>query len=337
MNGADIWKNRPCEDCLDADKVETVLDRYISLFDALKKQAVKLASAPTLRDETLSLCHPDIARAHGGLVRALSCDFTAAETAWLVSHPEVKSRQRHMWTWLSMAESALERHYSRLLDGGSLRSFFNFDSYDRLVESELRHLGYPKKRIAMKNFESIAFVGAGPLPLSAIMIHRKTGLPVTCIDSDREAADLGRKFIEKCGLSRTVSYRHARGDQVDYCIHPYIFIAGLVPDKESVVCQIGMSQSGNTIAVRSAMGVGSLLDRPLSSQMVELLFIYFDRHTPATPPFFNTTWFSSWPFWRLRVDSTADQVIRPPKPFREETLVLTRDKPGRRNAFSFNL
>ncbi len=199
--------------------------------------------------------------------------------------------------------------YSKIFDNDNIRTFFNFESYARLVDGELKQLGYPQKRVALRDFESIAFVGAGPLPLSAIMIHQKTGLPVTCIDSDKEAVALGKAFIKKCRLTDGISYRHIRGDQVDYCIHPYIFIAGLVQDKESVVCQVGMSRGGNTIAIRSAMGVGSLLDRPLSVQMTELLFIYFDRHTPALPPFFNTTWFSSWPFCRLRAETYAAQIL----------------------------
>ncbi len=321
----------------DTDKVANVFDSYISLFDTLKTQAKKLAARLGSRDDTLSLLHPDVARDHSGIIRALSHDFTEAETTWLLTHPEIKLRRNYVWAWLSMSEAALERHYSKILDDDSVRTFFNFESYGRLVDGELRQIGYPQKRIALRDFESIAFVGAGPLPLSAIMIHQKTGLPVTCIDSDKEAVELGKKFINKCGLSEGISYRHIRGDQVDYCIHPYIFIAGLVQDKESVVCQVGMSRSGNTIAIRSAMGVGSLLDKPLSVQMTELLYIYFDRHTPALPPFFNTTWFSSWPFCRLRAETYAAQITKPPDLYCEDKFCLTQTKTGRRHIFDFNL
>jgi hypothetical protein len=320
----------------DTDKVRCVLDGYCRLYDTLKKQAIKLANDPSLHNaNVLSLCNPDISRDHSDIVRALSYDFSKAETTWLVTHPEVKSRRDHVWRWLSLAESALERHYSAQLDGDSVREFINFESYNGLIDAELKQLGFPQKQVALRDFESIAFIGAGPLPLSAVMIHLKTGLPVTCIDCDKDAATLGKAFIDKCGLSKGIAYRHKRGDQIDYCIHPIIFIAGLVQDKESVVCQIGMSRGGNTIAVRGAVGVGSLLDKPLSSQMTQLLYIYFDRHTPAMPPFFNTTWFSSWPYWRLRVDSTVSQIIRPPT--RDNEATLYRPKTGRQHSFSYNL
>ncbi len=88
----------------------------------------------------------------------------------------------------------------------------------------------------------------------------------------------------------------ARGNQVDYRQHPCIFIAGLVQNKESVLHKIGMSHRNNIVALRSATGVGKLLDKPLSKQMNELLRVCFDRHTSALPPFFNTTWFSSRSF-----------------------------------------
>ncbi len=324
------------EDSFDTEKVAEVLDCYCRLHASLRTQALRAADISPIRNvETLSLGHPRIAQDHAEMVQSLSRDFSETETAWLLTHPRVKERRDHMWQWMALAEAAMECQYSAQLSGEEAQNFFNFESYSQLVEGELTQLGFPKKEIILRDFESIAFVGAGPLPLSAIMIHQKTGLRVTCIDCDKDSAALGKAFIEKCGLSREISYRHARGDQVDYCIHPYIFIAGLVQDKESVVCQIGMSRGGNTIAVRSAMGVGGLLDRPLSIQMTELLYIFFDRHTPAQPPFFNTTWFSSWPFWRLRVDSTVTQVTRPP--LRDSEDILQMPKTGRQHLFSYNL
>ncbi|MFH1158548.1 MAG: nicotianamine synthase family protein [Pseudomonadota bacterium] len=287
-------------------KVKDVLDEYCRLYDTLEKYAVKFSGNPFSCDPNgLSLGNPDIARAHSNMVCAMSHDFTDAETAWLVTHPEVMARRDRMWRWLSLAETAMERQYSARFDGSDLRCF---EIYGNLVDVELKQLGFPHEKIALRDFESIAFVGAGPLPLSAIMIHRKTGLPVTCIDSSRDAAILGKEFIDKCGLSKGISYRHIRGDQVDYCLHPCIFIAGLAQDKESIVHRIGMSHCGNTVAIRSAMGVGSLLDKPLSSQMSELLHVCFDRHTPALPPFFNATWFSSRPFWRF-TDGMSTEII----------------------------
>ncbi|MCK5554731.1 MAG: hypothetical protein KAI76_00695 [Alphaproteobacteria bacterium] len=269
--------------------VKSVFDGYCRLYNTLEKYAVEFSGYLSFNEDDFSLSHPEIAREYSNMVCAMSHNFTDSEIAWLVTHPEVKLRRDRVWNWLSLAESAMERRYSDRFEGGDLPLP---ERYEKLLDEELKQFGFLQEKIVLKDFESIAFVGAGPLPLSAIMIHQKTGLPITCIDSDKNAAILGKAFIDKCGLSKDISYCHIKGDQVDYRQYPCIFIAGLVQDKESVLHQIGMSHRDNIVALRSATGVGELLSKPLSKQMNELLRVCFDRHTSAHPPFFFTTWFS---------------------------------------------
>ena len=51
---------------------------------------------------------------------------------------------------------------------------------------------------ALSGLRSVAVIGSGPLPLTAIGIARQLGVGVTCIERDREALELGREVIDLC-------------------------------------------------------------------------------------------------------------------------------------------
>lgn len=108
-------------------------------------------------------------------------------------------------------ESALERAWSRRLiqaddPNQELEDFPYLDNYRRLVRFELAALnavGAPHPR-------SATVLGAGPLPLTGVMLARHHNIHITNVDSDPEACELASAACEALGLSDRI--QTVRGD-----------------------------------------------------------------------------------------------------------------------------
>ena len=264
-------------------KVATIVDAYRRAFDTLRQSVDR------------SPHNHHVVESISTLLDAVTQPLEQGEIDQALGHPEIRSRQYRMWEYLSQAEGAMERYYSVRLDGGNIQNFRYFrKSYDKLVDAELRELGFPTHQILLKPAQSVVFVEAGPMPISPILLHQKTGLAVTCIDSDRSNADLGRNFIHKCGYSDHITYRYAEGDDYDYGPHPIAFVSSFVRHKASILENICEGNHGvQTLAVRSAQGIYTLLYEPVTAKLATALTLTFDRQTVATPETINTTLFAS--------------------------------------------
>lgn len=317
-------------------KVKNVIDCYVHLSETLGILSERDIRHPNHKEGPfLSFSNPELSTAYKTLLNALSENFTREEHGRIVDHRAFQRRSEWVWRRLAKAEAAMEMHDSTLIDPANLRTFYDFEAYNKQNDDELKKIGFPRKLPILKEHESIAFVGAGPLPLSAILIHQKTGLQITCYDCDKSAVERGTRFLAEGCLSSAVSYRHASGENIDYCIHPIVFVANLVIGKFGIVQQVGMSRGANTLAIRTCLGAGTLLYKPLPSLLVNSTTVFFDRHTPVEPPYFNTTLFSTLPAWRFKVDSTFFQLTRPPDMLNGECL--TPPKLGRSSLFAHNL
>ena len=267
----------------DRRKIDGLVFAYSQAFAALKESVDR------------SPHNQPMVHAVSNLLTSITQPFSQEEIEIVLAEPAVKSRQFRMWEFLSQAEAAMERYYSVRLDASNVHQFRYFrKSYDMIVNAELHQLGYPATQLLLKPNQSIVFVEAGPLPVSAILMHQKAGVAVTCIDSSRANADLGRSFVEKCGLSDHINYRCAEGDDFDYSAHPIAFVSSYVRHKASILENICEESYGvETLAVRSAQGIYTLLYEPVTVKLATALSVRFDRQTEATPETINTTLFAS--------------------------------------------
>jgi len=203
------------------------------------------------------------------------------ETIAILNAPTLREIAPGLRRLLGRAEYEMEQYCANAMIGNepnaqeryaSYPHFIYRKNYEALVASELHAMRWWIKQPPLKkDRESVAFVGAGPLPISAIMFHKRTGLPVTCVDSDERAFTLGRDLIfhlsatnpQMKDLHKHVHYVHAAGEDHDYVTHPIVFIASLVAQKAPVVMQIvRSSHTVSTTVIRTAEGLSTLLYQP---------------------------------------------------------------------------
>lgn len=236
-------------------------------------------------NEDLSPKNPVINTTLTNLVKTLTDEYTPEEEELILGDPRVIHMRGRLLNRLSRAEAEMERFWTECflrndsLSCQDLESFWYWDNYAKLVDKEIEHLpaesygtqadsslAWTHRRTADPH-KGAAFVGAGSLPLSAIIFHLKTGQPVTCIDSDEDATRKAAKLLKKLGLDQ-VKALHADGGDVDYKRFGTVFLASLIPNEEkhSMIGRIRTVQNPCFIAVRSAERLHTLLYDPFDPE-----------------------------------------------------------------------
>lgn len=243
------------------------------------------------RERDLSPCNPRINTALSALVQGVMAGCPPGEAARVLADHRIAAIRDALVQRLALAEGAMERHWARSfrqrvrLTAADFGSFTYWDCYCHLVDAELSSL---VPHLNLDAAESIAFVGAGPLPLSAIIMHLRTGLRVTCIDVEAEACNFARELCGKAGLMG-IEVRCACGAHHDYALNPVVVIASLVPDKAQVMRRIGATRQAAVVALRSVEGLCTLLYDPVDEMALEALGCGYLGRTGYNPRAINTT------------------------------------------------
>lgn len=245
------------------------------------------------RETDLSPRNPVINRALSGLVHGILEGCPPDDVRDVLGDPGVRAIRGALIGKLAIAEGEMERCWGEMLCAraslapADLADFIYWDCYRDLVAAELSKL---PADLGLGKGQSIAFVGAGPLPLSAIILQAGTGLRVTCIDRDPQACRIACELCRKAGLSG-IDIACAGGATYDYAGHPVVFIASLVPDKGKVMRCIREGCPHAVVGLRSAEGLCSLLYDPVDETELEAMGCGFLGRTGYNPQVINTTLF----------------------------------------------
>ncbi|RJQ22496.1 hypothetical protein C4580_00395 [Candidatus Woesearchaeota archaeon] len=128
---------------------------------------------------------------------------------------------------------------------------------------------------------TVAFIGSGPFPESALAIRKATGCTLTCIDHHPEAIVLSQELFTRLKINAQTICADAR--TLDYSQYTHIFIAVLArPKSEIIDTIIKTCPSRATIICRTADGLRQLIYEPLDDFPAEKLFIQKTVRNPNT-------------------------------------------------------
>ncbi len=256
--------------------------------------ACVLTAHDVLYGETdLSPRNPAVNDALSALVRGILEGCPPDDVADVLEEPRVRAIRGDLIRRLAVAEGEMEQCWGETfcardsLAPTDFRDFIYWDCYRHLVGAEL---GILPPDLGLEKGQSIAFVGAGPLPLSAIIMHLSTGRKVTCIDRDPRACSLACELCRKGGLTG-IAVTCADGADYDYANSPIVFIASLVPEKAKVMRCIRERCPRACVALRSAEGLCSLLYDPVDETELVAMGCGFLGRTGYNPQIINTTLF----------------------------------------------
>ncbi|HEX3156400.1 MAG TPA: nicotianamine synthase family protein [Candidatus Angelobacter sp.] len=117
----------------------------------------------------------------------------------------------------------------RLVRGAaSLADFFLHDRFETLINRELA-------LISQRPLKRILFIGSGAFPISALLLHAKTGVPVDCVAREQAAVEIAREAIERCQCSAWVHILGDRESNFDLKEYDLILIDLLFKPKKNIL------------------------------------------------------------------------------------------------------
>lgn len=187
------------------------------------------------------------------------------------------------------AEGCMERYWAGILAiaddvENEMQSFWYWANYATLTKYELDSL----KAAGCSTFRRVAFVGSGPLPLTAILIARETKSHVVLYDRDPEANDLAASWIRKLPQNsgaeqfsfRDVNVWHVTPEE--FAHYDVVWIAASVgmdgKEKGAIVRHVkkGM-RPGTFLAIRSVeMGCSLLYPEIQHSELGDINILRHD-------------------------------------------------------------
>lgn len=182
-----------------------------------------------------------------------------------------RQQLREVYDICAVGESSLEMYWAKKIQASEnpVAELLNFPYLDNYLKLSGQELALFVKYLPKSGERKLAYIGSGPLPLTAICYERH-GLftEVMGIDSDQNALATSRYLCTRLGSG--VSFLRADAMEVDYSGFSVIFVAALVGmtnnEKQRILQNIQKTaKPGTLVAVRSAYGSRELLYPKLES------------------------------------------------------------------------
>lgn len=180
----------------------------------------------------------------------------------------VASRVRQL---CAEGEVALEHEWTRRITAhprpnDELRRFPYLENYEQLIRMEVGMLA----SVLRVGTPSVAFLGCGPLPLSAIMLARALDARIHIVDRDAQALGAANRLTTALGVD-TLLPCHADACTLTVADHDAVILAamaGLPADEKShILHHLSASMApGAILLARSTRGVRTLLYPPVAAK-----------------------------------------------------------------------
>ncbi|MFF2885525.1 nicotianamine synthase family protein [Paenibacillus sp. NPDC057967] len=191
--------------------------------------------------------------------------YSPEEIQSVLSNEYIRSNHRKLQDKLSEAEFLAELNDSRAIchsessDLDPLSRLSAWTIYRALVSQELSTLRSFIREKGRAEKLPMIFVGSGPMPLSAIILHQLSDANVICLEMDAVAYDASCLLLERLGLADKVTVVMGNGSEFDYSSYSQIFVASLVRNKMEVLERINQTASDPLVAVRTAEGMRQIM------------------------------------------------------------------------------
>ncbi|MFC4099743.1 nicotianamine synthase family protein [Paenibacillus xanthanilyticus] len=208
------------------------------------------------------------------LKQQLLLPFSPVEVREVLSSPHIQRIYPLLLAKLSECERHAELFYARELCQSDhqhgldrMKQLPSWSIYEALVGQEVHFI---RKFTRPERIRTpIVFVGSGPMPLSAVLLHLYTAVDVICLEKDEVAFETSRRLLQRLGLADNVKVVHENGETFDYSACRRVFIASLVTDKKEVLRRIKRTAPDPLVAVRTAEGMRQLMYESVDEAQLE--------------------------------------------------------------------
>ncbi|URN96411.1 MAG: hypothetical protein NAG76_09405 [Candidatus Pristimantibacillus lignocellulolyticus] len=250
------------------------------------------------KEEDLSPTNQVVTNIINQLSLQLRSHYLPEEIKLILSNEYILLNHKKLQDKLSEAEFLVELSVSREIVKSKssasdvLTKLPTWSIYKSLVSQELSMLRQFIRQNGHAEKLPIIFVGSGPMPLSAIILHLLSDVEVICLEMDSVAYEASCFLLERLGLADKVTVVMENGSQFDYSSYSRIFVASLVHNKLEVLEQIIHTTSDPIVAVRTAEGIKQLMYEAIDeSQLNKQGWRIVERTYPEENLVINSTLF----------------------------------------------
>ena len=214
---------------------------------------------------------PEVNAAFGALVRFAQTPVADNELDHLLSDPFVQATLGTLQQYALQAETCLEYHWAEQLAGGDperMRAFPYFQNYALLINQEIACL-----RMFLPDPKRVLFVGAGPMPISPLLLQQGLQAKVTCMDISMKACAYHEHFTDHPALQSECSDICTVQDLSGYDV---IMLAALVGESEAQKLEIlrhlfAHMLPGQILLLRNSEGMKKILYPAVECSKVQAL------------------------------------------------------------------
>ncbi|GAA0893808.1 hypothetical protein GCM10009122_34870 [Fulvivirga kasyanovii] len=175
-----------------------------------------------------------------------------------ISNEEKKSLNDKYCEW----ETAVECRFSEDILNAKISDYKQYPLYKRfynLISKEV-------KLLESHDYDSMLFIGSGPFPITAILLHELTGKKIDCLERDSEAAQMSIEILKKLGFDGKIEVHVGEGESFSLENYDVILNALLAKPKWSIMKNI-KNRCPNSIRVlcRTSYGLRRILYEATSS------------------------------------------------------------------------
>jgi hypothetical protein len=166
--------------------------------------------------------------------------------------------------WYCKWETELETHYAnRILSGDATdaQDYLLYDRFSHLITKELNLVNY--------DFNRLLFIGSGPFPITAILLHHFTGKRIDCLEKFSQSAEISRAVLKKLGLEEKVIVHEGDGGSFDTKEYDVVLNALLAKPKWQIMKNIRRNGNPNCkVLCRTSYGLRQLLYEATASNAI---------------------------------------------------------------------
>lgn len=188
-----------------------------------------------------------------------------------------------------------------------LEEYPYYHNYELLTQLEYQSL----RVLGERSITKVLFVGSGPLPLAAIILAKRYGIAVVCVDKDAEATALSAKLVKVLGLENLITIiwgdAHTNLQAGDFDVVIMAALVGMTQEEKlAVLEELHTSlRPGTLMVIRTAHGGRRLLYPYINERSIS----NFNVHAVILPQ-----------------NEVVNSVIIAEKPISESTDIVIKDK-----------
>lgn len=134
-----------------------------------------------------------------------------------------------------------------------------YNKFPELVKNEIRS-------VDVTAADTVAFIGSGPFPLTALLYHHFSGATVHCVEFSHQSCIESRMLIKSLGLSNKITVIESAGENLRDEGYALVSVAAQAHPREAILKHLArILAPGTKVLFRTQTGLGVILDEPESN------------------------------------------------------------------------